>query len=104
MEVQGYDAESSYELSPKAIGTKVYLYILNRKIHVKFERRRITGVAEAIRLIAQRSGLWREASPSAEADLKGIFISFLLLEIVLCVLWNPKCGVSNWHNAFYSNL
>jgi hypothetical protein len=27
LEVQGYDAESSYELRPKAIGTKVYLFI-----------------------------------------------------------------------------
>jgi hypothetical protein len=37
---------------------------------LQIERRRLTRVDEALRLIAQQSGLGREESPSAEVDLK----------------------------------
>jgi len=35
----------------------------------------LPGVVEAVRLAAQPFGLWWEASPSAEADSMGSFIS-----------------------------
>ena len=56
------------------------------------KRRRLTGVAEAIRLIAQRSGLGWEASPKRRSGLKEIFSSFILFEIVLSGLFYSVLG------------
>lgn len=67
-------------MEPSTVGGNGLLYI--ECLH-ELSEGALQWVAEAIRLIAKRSGFGRETSPSAEADLKGFFISIYI------VVWNP---------------
>ena len=82
---------------------------------MKTERRCLTRGSQSHKTGGEAAWLMAGGIPERRSGLNGILYVYMLIEIAQCMLWYPLCGsscchnlkgtngVSNWHEAFFSD-